>query len=94
MAKWLVKRQLSGTTTRLRALREELQVVNEQLLYLADDANDDQVRSIVSESPFDARESRDSNRHALAMSGRRDEIVHKIAELERRQDELLDQFSS
>jgi hypothetical protein len=94
MAKWLVKRQLSGTTSRLRALREELQVVNEQLLYLADDASDDRLRSIVSESPSDARDSRDSGRHASAMSGRRDEIVHKIAELERRQDELLDQFSS
>jgi hypothetical protein len=94
MAKWLVKRQLSGTTTQLRALREELRIVDEQFGSLADDADDDRLRSMVSESPFDARESRDSGRHAAAMGARRSELVTKIAALERRQDELLDQFST
>jgi hypothetical protein len=94
MAHWLVKRRLTGITTRLRALREELHIVDEQIIYMADDADDDRLRSMVSESPLDAQTARDSGRHASAMSTRRANIVQQIAELERRQDELLDQLGS
>lgn len=94
MAHWLVKRRLKGMTSRLRALREELHVVDEQIIYMADDADDDRLRSMVSESPLDAKTARESGRHASTMSDRRAAIVQQIAELERRQDELLDQLGS
>ncbi|CAB4825764.1 MAG: hypothetical protein F2873_00350 [Actinobacteria bacterium] len=93
MGKWLVERRLTGISGRLRALREELRVIDEQLLYLADEADDSRIRSLVSETPLAGHEFREANRHAEAMGSRRQEVLDNIARLEHRQDELLDQLS-
>jgi len=92
MGKWLVERRLSGVGGQLRSLREELRVIDEQLGYLADEADDSRIRSLVSETALADHEFREASRHADAMSERRHEVVTKIAQLERRQDELLDQL--
>jgi len=93
MGKWLVERRLSGVSGRLRALREELRVIDEQLMYLADEADDSRIRSLVSETPIADQEFREARRHADAMRARRNEVMDDIANLERRQDELLDQLA-
>jgi len=92
MAKWLVERRLSGVSGRLRSLREELRIIDEQLVQLADEAEDSRIRSLVSETPLADHEFREARRHADAMRSRRIEVVDEIAELEHRQDELLDQL--
>ena len=51
MGQRLVERRLRETTARLRALREELAIVEEQLAHLSDDADDKALRSLVSETP-------------------------------------------
>lgn len=94
MANWLVRRRLSSTATRLRALREELRVLDEQHAQLADEADDTRTRSLVSDSPFAGREHTDAQRHADAFAARRAELVRSIAALEQRQDELLDQLTA
>jgi predicted nucleic acid-binding Zn-ribbon protein len=94
MAKWLVERRLSGVSQRLRDLREELRVIDEQANQLNDEADDTRIRAMVSETPLAGVEFRDAQRHADAMTAHRADIVHKIAELERRQDELLDQLTA
>lgn len=93
MGKWLVERRLTGVSGRLRALREELRVIDEQLLYLADEADDSRIRSLVSETPIAGHEFREANRHAEAMRSRRAEVLDTLSRLERRQDELLDQLA-
>lgn len=94
MAKWLVERRLSSVGGRLRALREELRVIDEQLHQLADEADDTRLRSMVSDSPFAGREHTDARRHADAMAAHRADLLRSIAELEQRQDELLDQLTA
>ena len=92
MASWLVERRLSQVATRLRTLREELAMVDEQLAQLADDADDLALRALVSETPSASFESNDARKHVDAMRRHRDHVVAEIAELEARQDELLDRL--
>ncbi len=92
MSKWLVERKLSEAADRLRQLRAELGVVDEQLASLADAADDARLRAMVSETPMADREHRDAQKHADAMSRHRAELVAQIAELQRSQDELLERL--
>jgi hypothetical protein len=91
---WLIQRRLSQVSSRLRRLRDELATVDEQLLHLADDADDMAIRALVSENTGTSHESNDARKHADAMRRHRDHVVEEIARLEVRQDELLDRLTS
>ena len=94
MSKWLVEKQLSASAERLRALRAELQVIDEQLHSLADAADETRLRALVSETPLADREHTEARRHADAMARQREHLVASIGRLERSQDELLDRLLS
>jgi hypothetical protein len=94
MAAWLVERRLSQVATRLKSLREELAMIDEQLDHFASDADDSAIRALVSETPGAAFEAYDARKHADAMARHRAHVLATIADLERRQDELLDKLSS
>src|SRR5947199_8336035 len=89
MSRWLVERKLSESADRLRQLRAELTVVDEQLAFLADAADDARLRAMVSETPMADKEHREAQKHADAMSRHRALLVAQTAELETAQDELL-----
>jgi hypothetical protein len=93
MGSWLVRRRLSNVSKRLRTLREELAMVNEQLAHLQEDADDLAVRALVADSPAAALDSNDARKHVDAMVRHREHVLAEIAELELRQDELLDQMT-
>ena len=93
MAAWMVERRLSQVASRLKSLRDELAMIDEQLDHLTTDADDQAIRALVSETPGAAFEANDARKHADAMAGHRDHIVSTIAELEQRQDELLDKLT-
>ena len=92
MSKWLVERNLSEASDRLRQLRAELAVVDEQLAFLNDAAGEARLRAMVSETPMADREHREAQKHADAMSRHRSALVSQIGELERSQDELLERL--
>jgi len=92
MSRWLVERRLSDVSARLKRQRAELQVIDEQLLFLADAADETRLRSLVSETPLADREHHDAQKHADAMARQRAKVVASITELERAQDELLDKL--
>jgi hypothetical protein len=92
MSRSLVERRLSEVSARLRQLRDELAVSDEQLGHLAEVADDARLRSLVSETPLADREHHDAQRHADAMQRHRAEVMEAIARLEQTQDELLDRF--
>ncbi|MDQ4069700.1 MAG: hypothetical protein M3203_09585 [Actinomycetota bacterium] len=92
MSKWLVERKLSEAAERLRQLRAELAVVDEQLAFLDDAAGEARLRAMVSETPMADREHREAQKHADAMSRHRKQLVSQITELERSQDELLERL--
>jgi hypothetical protein len=93
MGSWLVERRLSQNATRLKSLRTELAQIDEQLAVFADDADDTAIRALVSETPGAAQEANEARKHADAMARHRLKVVESIAELERRQDELLDKLT-
>ena len=92
MSKWLVERKLSEAAERLRQLRSELGVVDEQLTFLTDAADDARMRAMVSETPMADKEHREAQKHADAMTRHRSQLVTQIAELEKAQDELLERL--
>jgi len=92
MSRWLVERRLSDVSARLKRLRGELQVIDEQMLFFADAADETRLRALVSETPLADKENHDAQKHADAMARERANVVASIAELEKAQDELLDKL--
>ena len=92
MSRSLVERRLSEVAARLKQLREELSVSDEQLTHLAETADDARLRALVSETPLADREHQDAQRHAEAMARHRADVLESIAKLEQTQDELLDRL--
>ena len=89
----MIERRLRETGVRLRRLREELAVVDEQLEHLNDDAEDKELRSLVSETSGAGVEYREARLHAEAMRRHRTQVHSSILELEVKQDELLDKMN-
>lgn len=86
----LAERRLRQLARRLRTLRDELRVVDDQLAHLADEAGDMGLRALVSETPGATHDYREAQAHADAMAQHRAHLLATIAELEVRQDQLLD----
>jgi predicted nucleic acid-binding Zn-ribbon protein len=91
---WRTERRLTQVATRLRALRDELAMIDEQLTQLVDEADDLALRALVAETPSASHESHEARKHVDAMRRHRDHVVAEIAELELRQDALLDRLTS
>jgi cell division septum initiation protein DivIVA len=89
----MVERQLRKVAEQLTALREELRVLDEQLVHFDDAADDARLRSLVSETPAAEQEHRQAQRHADAMTRRRADVAAEIERLEITQDQLLDRFT-
>jgi hypothetical protein len=92
MHRTTLERRLSDAHDRLIRARAELAVVDEQLLVVNEIADDTRLRALVSETPLASREYDEANRHAMVMVQSRAELVDQIAELERRQNDLLDRL--
>jgi chromosome segregation ATPase len=92
MSRWLVERRLTESAERLKRLRTELAVVEEQLAFLTEAADDTRVRALVSETPLADKEYREAQKHADAMARHKAELLTQVRDVERTQDELLDRL--
>jgi hypothetical protein len=92
MLRSTIERRLSDAHQRLVRARAELGLLDEQLLVVNEIADDTRVRALVAETPVASKEHDEASRHATAMLRNRQTLVDRIAELERRQDELLDRL--
>ena len=92
MSRSLIERRLTDVSQRLRRVREELVVLDEQREVFTDAAEDARVRSLVSETPIANREYEEAQRHADAMDRSRRLLLSQIAALSATQDELLDRL--
>ncbi len=88
----MLERRLGDVAARLRELRAELQVSDEQFLQLESEADEARLRALVSETPLAGREHREAQRHADALAQHRAKVRSQITELERAQDDLLDRM--
>jgi hypothetical protein len=90
----LIQRRLIDVSDRLKRLRADLAVAQEQLVYMEEAADDARLRALVSETPLADAEARESRRHADALGRQRDVLARSISELEREQDALLDRMAA
>jgi hypothetical protein len=94
MSRSLIERRLTDVADRLKQLRVDLGVADEQLLHFVQEADDARLRSLVSETPLAEREHRDAARHAAAIERSRSEVAEEIRRLEGVQDDLLDELTA
>lgn len=88
------ERRLADLADRLKRLRADLEVADEQCLHFEDLAEDARLRALVSETPASERQHRDAARQAETMARHRTRLREEIRTLEQQQDELLDRFFS
>jgi hypothetical protein len=89
MHRVLLERRIRDVHSRLVRAREELAVLNEQLVVVQESADEARVRALVSETPLASQEHNEAARHADAMVKARDALRKVVSDLESRQDELL-----
>src|SRR5262249_37937090 len=94
MAKTLLERRLIDVSDRLKRLRAELAVAEEQCAVLTNEADDAPLPSRLTDTPRAAAEATEPRRHAAAQLRQRDDLRRSIAELEREQDTLLDRMAN
>ena len=94
MSRAQIERRLRAVSEQLRAARDDLSVTEEQLVHLADEADDARLRALVSETPVAEKEHRKASRHAERLRKHRDRLQAKITALDAEQDELLDRLTA
>jgi uncharacterized coiled-coil DUF342 family protein len=94
MSRVLIERKLFDVAQRLKRAREQLAIIEEQLVVMAEAADEARIRSLVSETPLAHREYAEAQRHAEAMERSRRSVAAEVSELQTSQDELLDRLIS
>jgi hypothetical protein len=88
-----IEEKLTAVSRELRTLREELGVLEEQLIQVSDEAEDSRLRALVSETPLAAQEQRETAKAVAAIKRDRDGKLKRLQKLERKQDDLLDRLT-
>jgi hypothetical protein len=94
MSQSILERRLVDVSDRLKRMRAELDVTDEQLAFLEQEAEDVRLRALVAETPLADVEARDARRHADALARHRDSLRATVRDLEQEQDRLLDRISA
>jgi hypothetical protein len=93
MSRTLLQRRLIDVSDRLKRLRAELAVADEQVAFFEAEAEEARLRALVSETPLADAEAHEVRRHADAQARQRDGLRRSIRELEQEQDNLLDRMA-
>jgi len=93
MVRSSIERKLSQVGSRLKRLRGELAILDEQRIQLVDEADSARLKALVSETPLSERAHRSARRHLEVIERRRDDIAATITKLDTAQDELLDRLT-
>ena len=89
----MIERRLNDAHSRLVRARSELAVLDEQMVVVNEIADDTRLRALVAETPVASKEHDEASRQATVMMQTRKTLVELIAQLERRQNELLDELA-
>jgi uncharacterized protein YhaN len=93
MSRTLLQRRLIDVSDRLKRLRADLAVADEQCAFLDAEAEEARLRALVSETPLADAEAHECRRHADAQARQRDSLRRAIRQLEEEQDNLLDRMA-
>jgi hypothetical protein len=88
-----LERRLIDVGGRIRKLRGDLAEANEQLAALQSDADDSQLRALISEKLLEVQKAKNDARHTGSMKKHIAKILADIAKAEREQDALLEEYS-
>jgi hypothetical protein len=94
MPRTLLQRRLIDVSDRLKRLRAELAVSDEQCTFFEAEADDARLRALVSETPVAEAEAREVRRHADAQTRHRDSLRARVGALESEQNALLDRMAA
>lgn len=94
MSRAILHRRLVDVSERLKRLRSELAVTEEQVAFLEGEAEEARLRALVSETPLADAEARDARQQSDVMTRYRDSLLVQIARLQREQDDLLDRMAA
>ncbi len=92
MSRAAIEGKLREVTERLRRAREELTVLDEQLLVFRETADEARIQALVDDSRLSASDSKEARRHAEANERSRQHLADEIANLQRSRDDLLDRL--
>ena len=92
MSRAAIEGKLRELTDRIRRAREELAVLDEQLVVFRETADETRMQAMVDESALSRSEHDDAQRHADAHARTRERLSATLAELERSRDDLLDRL--
>jgi len=87
-----IQRSLAEIGDRLTKARNDLHIVEEQLLFQMDVVEETKTRMLVAETPIADREYRIARDDYDRMLRQREEVNREISELQREQDRLLDRM--
>jgi hypothetical protein len=87
-----IERSMSQIGERLNKAREQLRIIEEQLLFQMDVLEEAKTRMLVSETPLADRDYRVARDDFQRLERQRDEAAARIADLQREQDRLLDRM--
>jgi hypothetical protein len=94
MSRSILQRRLVDVAERLKRVRAELAVAEEQQRFLEEECEEARLRSLVSETPLAEAEAREARRHVDAMVRHRQALECSLAELLGEQDALLDRMAT
>lgn len=92
MSRAATEAKLRELTTRIRRARDELAVLDEQLVVFREAADETRLQAIVDETPLSRSEHAEAQRHADAHGKQRAKLAETLTELERSRDDLLDRL--
>ncbi len=92
MSRSSIERRLRALTPEIQAARDEVGVIDEQLLHFVDSAEEARLRSLVSETPQATREHRHAARTVANLQNDRQKWMQRLQLLESQQDDLLDKL--
>lgn len=87
-----IEKSLAEIGDRLTKARNDLRIVEEQLLFQMDVMEDAKTRALVAETPLADREFRVARDDHDRLARQRDEATQNIVELQKEQDRLLDRM--
>lgn len=85
-----IKKKLNNVSSEIREIEQELQVLDEQILYFADVEDQARLKAMVAETPIASKEHTEAKRTLDVMQKNRSQLSEKLIQLNRMADALLD----
>lgn len=87
-----LQRRLTEARDELARLRESLRILDQQVAFQRDVADEAETRAVVSQTPLADREAREAQGDLRRVLRQREEVAQAIAALAAEQDELLERL--